>query len=149
MIQSFNRRLNCRALCFQLAAHGTPLRVASRPVDGFVALLKEDATMSMPPWRQWYLGRKAIRSFFVWALRSEGHGPFRLVPTAANGQPAFAVYARRQSPEWRAHAIQLLRLEGESIAAVTNFVAPPLFTAFGFPAILPADGDAAPQGPRP
>ena len=117
-------------------------------VDGFVALLREDATMSMPPWRQWYLGRKAIRSFFVWALRSEGHGPFRLVPTAANGQPAFAVYARRHSPEWRAHAIQLLRLEGESIAAVTNFVAPPLFTAFGFPAALPAEGGAALQAPR-
>src|SRR5215467_12847803 len=34
-------------------------------LDGFVALLKEDATYTMPPWRQWFAGRAAIRSFFT------------------------------------------------------------------------------------
>ena len=122
----------------------------SADVDGFVALLKEDAIMSMPPWRQWYLGRKAIGAFFVWAWRPEGYGPFRLVPAAANRQPAFAFYSRgRQGPEWRPHSIQLLRLEGESIAAMTSFLAPPLFAAFGLPTVLPAQGEAVPETPRP
>lgn len=33
-------------------------------LDGFVALLKEDAVPSMPPWRQWYLGGDAIKAFY-------------------------------------------------------------------------------------
>lgn len=114
----------------------------SADVDGFVALLREDAVLSMPPWRQWYLGREAIRTFFAWTMRRGGHGPFRLVPIAANRQPAFAFYSRgRQGPEWRPHSIQLLTLRGESIATMTSFVAPPLFAAFRLPAVLPAQGD--------
>ena len=35
-------------------------------IDGFVALLKEDAVLRMPPWRQWYRGRQAIRTFFTY-----------------------------------------------------------------------------------
>src|SRR6266446_9407204 len=57
-------------------------------VAAFAALLKEDATYVMPPTPEWYAGREAIRAFFDWALkRYEG---FRLVPTGANRQPAFA-----------------------------------------------------------
>lgn len=33
-------------------------------LDGFVALLREDAVLSMPPFREWYAGREAIRCFF-------------------------------------------------------------------------------------
>jgi RNA polymerase sigma-70 factor (ECF subfamily) len=64
-------------------------------LDGFVALLKEEATAIMPPWREWYAGRLAIRTFFEAAWRS--CGGLRLVPTGANGQPAFAVYERAAS----------------------------------------------------
>src|SRR5205823_11164954 len=59
-------------------------------LDGFVALLKEDATYTMPPAPQWYAGRQAIFTFFAWAWKAyEG---FRLMPTGANRQPAFAAY---------------------------------------------------------
>src|SRR5262249_33828871 len=61
-------------------------------LDGFVALLKEDAVLNMPPWREWYLGREAIRAFFAWVWRPPDEMPVRLVPTAANRQPAFAMY---------------------------------------------------------
>src|SRR5262249_25696639 len=57
-------------------------------VDGFVALLKEDATYVMPPLPQWYAGRAAIAAFFGSAFKL--YGGFRLVPTAANPQPAFS-----------------------------------------------------------
>src|SRR5207253_126699 len=35
----------------------------SSDIDAFVALLKEDAVWTMPPWRQWFVGRPTIRAF--------------------------------------------------------------------------------------
>ncbi len=66
----------------------------SYDMDAFAALLREDAVLRMPPWRQWYLGRQAIRDFFVWIRQHRELAAWRLVRTGANGQPAFAHYAR-------------------------------------------------------
>jgi RNA polymerase sigma-70 factor (ECF subfamily) len=114
-------------------------------LDGFVALLKEDATYTMPPWQQWYAGREAIRSFFTMAWKA--YGGFRLAPTGANRQPAFAVYScAHPSALWSAHSIQVLTLEHDTISALTMFmkpIGPRLFDAFGFPLTLP---DAASPG---
>jgi hypothetical protein len=41
---------------------------------------------------QWYAGRETIRAFFDWAWKA--YGGFRLIPAAANRQPAFAAYVR-------------------------------------------------------
>jgi RNA polymerase sigma-70 factor, ECF subfamily len=113
-------------------------------LDGFVALLKEDATFVMPPWLQWYAGREAIRSFFAMAWQT--CGGLRLVPTAANGQPAFAVY-ERSGTEWAAHSIHVLTLEQEMISGITAFVMPDLrlLDAFGLPVTLPAAAGAGSQ----
>ena len=112
-------------------------------LDGFVALLREDGVFSMPPRREWYRGRNAIQVFFAWAWNS--YGGFRLVRTAANGQPAFAVYARsRQSREWRAHSIHVLTLDEDSIAALTMFRAPEVFAAFRLPGVPPDDPRSTP-----
>jgi RNA polymerase sigma-70 factor, ECF subfamily len=114
-------------------------------LDGFVALLKEDATFTMPPWLLWYAGREAIGSFFAMAWNT--CGGLRLVPTAANGQPAFAVYERSGAEErWAGHSIQVLTLQDDMISALTMFVPPTgprLFGAFGLPLIL---SDAASAG---
>ena len=108
-------------------------------VDGFVSLLKEDATYTMPPLPQWYSGREAIRNFFAWAWRA--YSGCRLIPTAANGQPAFAAYVRKGTdPEWKAHSIQVLELEENAISRLTLFVkptGPDLFRAFDLPKVLP------------
>lgn len=110
-------------------------------LDSFVALLKEDAMYTMPPLPQWYAGRRAIRTFFEWAWKN--YDGYRLVPTAANGQPAFAAYSRlHASAAWGAHSIQVLSIEHDVIAALTLFVkpeSPRLFHAFGLPLILPDD----------
>jgi RNA polymerase sigma-70 factor, ECF subfamily len=109
-------------------------------LDGFVALLRDDAVLSMPPWRQWYLGRERIRAFFAWAWdwALPGYRPFRLVRISANRQPAFALYSRRQDePEWQAHAIELLTLQDNAIAVLTIFRTLQLFAAFGLPSALP------------
>jgi RNA polymerase sigma-70 factor (ECF subfamily) len=104
-------------------------------LDGFVALLKEDASAIMPPWLQWFSGREAIRSFFEAAWKT--CGGLRLVPTAANGQPAFAVYERSADGHWVANSIHVLTLEHGAIATLTLFVEPRLFEAFGLPINYP------------
>jgi RNA polymerase sigma-70 factor (ECF subfamily) len=108
-------------------------------LDVFVALLREDATYTMPPWRQWYAGREEIRSFFAVAWKT--CGGLRLVPTAANGQPAFAVYERTGADaRWTAHSIHVLALDDDMISTLSLFVPPTgprLFHAFGLPLILP------------
>jgi RNA polymerase sigma-70 factor (ECF subfamily) len=112
-------------------------------LDGFVALLKEDATFTMPPWLQWYAGRGAISSFFATAWKT--CGGLRMVPTAANGQPAFAVYERSGADaRWAAHSIHVLALERDMISTLTIFVKPGplLFHAFGLPLILPDAANA-------
>ena len=108
-------------------------------LDNFVVLLKEDATYTMPPLPQWYAGRQEIRTFFDWAWKA--YGGFRLVPTAANRQPAFAAYSRAGADApWAAHSIHVLALEHDMISTLTLFVKPTgphLFRAFGLPLIVP------------
>lgn len=101
----------------------------------FVALLKEDATVTMPPWPQWFVGRELVRDFFA---KAWAHcGGLRLIPTSANGQPAFAAYAK-QGPDgpWAANAIHVLTLDAQGISALTLFVEPRLFELFGLPPML-------------
>lgn len=111
----------------------------SADVDGFVSVLKDDAMISMPPWREWYLGRDAVRAFFAFTARPGGHAPFRLVPTRANGQIAYAFYSRWKSADWRAHSIQLLELDDAGVTVMTSFVTPALFAKFGLPEMLTAE----------
>jgi RNA polymerase sigma-70 factor, ECF subfamily len=105
-----------------------------KDLAGFVALLKEEATYAMPPWQHWYLGRNAIGNFFgtVWPR----YGRFRLLPTRANGQPAFALYVEGEEGGWRPHSLQVLETDGEFISGLTLFmrpVGPTLFPMFGLP----------------
>jgi len=110
-------------------------------VAGFVALLREDVLFTMPPWPHWYRGRDSVGEFLAWACRSEGSGLFRLVPTGANGQPAFAFYRRVDPTLWRAHSIQVLELDGDEVATMTSFVSPELFPSFGLPLDVRGTGD--------
>jgi RNA polymerase sigma-70 factor, ECF subfamily len=104
-------------------------------IDGFVALLKEDAEVTMPPWLQWFIGPEAIGTFFAMAWKT-CHG-LRLVPMTANGQPAFAVYERNVADgTWDAQSIHVLTLKGDKISALTLFLDPHLFLAFALAPIL-------------
>jgi RNA polymerase sigma-70 factor, ECF subfamily len=115
-------------------------------LDGFVALLKDDATYTMPPLRQWFAGRDAIRAFYgrAWKL----YRGFRLRPTRANRQPAFAAYSRGiAGGPWSAHSLHVLALDRDRIATLTLFVKPDgprLFEGFGFPPTLPDSATVAP-----
>ena len=103
-------------------------------VDALVRLLAADATWSMPPWPQWYSGHTDIGAFLRWAWR-HGAGYGRLLPTRANGQPAFAYYRRSpENPRWRPFAIQVLEVRGGEVRSITNFLDTRLFESFALPA---------------
>jgi RNA polymerase sigma-70 factor (ECF subfamily) len=111
-------------------------------LDGFVGLLKEDVAVTMPPWLQWFIGREAVRNFFAMAWKT--CGGLRLKPTAANGQPAFAIYEYAAAEaRWVAHSIHVLTFENDEIAAVTLFLEPRLFEAFGLAATLDESAPAS------
>jgi RNA polymerase sigma-70 factor, ECF subfamily len=105
-------------------------------VDGLVALLREDATLSMPPYTLWLRGPDAIRA---WLLgRGIGCRGSRLVPTAACGSPAFGHYRPGDvNGTWTPWALIVLELEGERIAAWNSFLdVEQLFPLFGLPPSL-------------
>ena len=83
----------------------------SGDLNAFVGLLAEDVVLSMPPMPEWFAGRAAVHSFFAWAWGPAGPGPFRLVRTGANGQPALGLYGRAPDGQgYTPQAIQVLTL---------------------------------------
>ena len=108
-------------------------------VDGLVRLLAADGTWSMPPWRQWHAGRADVAAFLAWAWR-HGAGYGRLLPTSANGQPAFGYYRRSpDDPGWRPFAIQVVELDGGEVRSIVNFVDVGLFAIFGLSPAPPSN----------
>jgi RNA polymerase sigma-70 factor, ECF subfamily len=104
-------------------------------VKGLIALLKEDATITMPPSPSWYAGRAAIGAFLAAAILVGGDSSvWRLKRAAANAQPAFGIY--RHDPAghcYQAFAIQVLTLDRGQVSEITNFLQPDLFDRFALP----------------
>jgi len=101
-------------------------------VDALVALMREDATLSMPPYTLWLQGPDAIRA---WLLgRGSGCRGSKLVRTAACGSPAFAQYRKSADGGYRAWSLTILELEGDRIKAWNAFLdTERLFPLFGLP----------------
>jgi RNA polymerase sigma-70 factor, ECF subfamily len=100
-------------------------------IETLVALLHEDATMSMPPYPEWMRGRPAIERWW----RGHGSGCFsgRVVPTSANGTPAVALYRRVDPATFEARTIQLIEVSDGLITGIHSFVDPRLFPLFDLP----------------
>jgi RNA polymerase sigma-70 factor (ECF subfamily) len=100
------------------------------------ALLQADVKLEMPPLPTWFTGRDTVVRFLV-AHAFTKPGDVALIPTAANGQPAVAEYRRTADGVMRAHSIHVLTAGladgAAAIAALTVFLDPALFTAFGLP----------------
>jgi hypothetical protein len=106
-------------------------------VDEVVALLTEDAWLIMPPVPLQYQGRELIARFLAATGFRPGR-PARLVPTRANGQPAFGLYVRDpHAPVAHAHGIIVLTLAGSQISAMTGFPDNSTLPIFGLPRTLP------------
>jgi RNA polymerase sigma-70 factor, ECF subfamily len=106
-------------------------------VAGLIRLLRDDAVFEMPPLPTWYAGREPIGRFMAaWVLRRPG--TFRMIPVAANGQPAFAAYMRGNDGVHRAHAVQVLTVTRSGLSRVASFNDSGLFATFGLPEISSA-----------
>ncbi|HYB48416.1 MAG TPA: sigma-70 family RNA polymerase sigma factor [Streptosporangiaceae bacterium] len=104
-------------------------------VDGIVALLTEDAWLTMPPLPLEYQGRELAARFFTLVFRQGRR--IRLVATRANGQPAFGVYVRdRHTPVLHANGLIVLTLAGDEISMITRFDTS-VMPRFGLPRSLP------------
>ena len=104
-------------------------------VPAIVAILTEDALLTMPPLPDRYEGREAIGAFLASTPAGGRLDRFRLVPTRANAQPALAAYLRdADDGPYHAHAILVLAIQGEAIASLVRFADAALFPRFGLPA---------------
>jgi RNA polymerase sigma-70 factor (TIGR02960 family) len=107
-------------------------------IDGVVALLTEDALMRMPPEAAEYEGPAAIRRFLSTVPAAGALERFRLVPTRANGQPAFGCYLKDpHTPIAHAYGLMVLTLRGDRVTGLAGFADTSVFPAFGLPRIVP------------
>jgi RNA polymerase sigma-70 factor (TIGR02960 family) len=100
-------------------------------VDAVVALLTDDAWLAMPPAPHEYQGPRAIAAFLEASRRGRAGRRFELVPTTANGHPAFGAYLpdadERRSPV----GIVSVATSGGRIIRITRFLDPRLPARFG------------------
>ena len=105
--------------------------------DGLVALLTDDAVLTMPPQPLEYQGHEAIAAFLHDRAVLRG-APLRVVPIRANNQPAFGCYLPDpHAAIARPYGLLVLTLEGDAIAAITWFTDTAVFRHFGLPRRLP------------
>jgi RNA polymerase sigma-70 factor (ECF subfamily) len=113
--------------------------VENGDIDAMVALLTDDAWLTMPPLPHAYQGRDAIHAFLRGAEERRG-APMRLVPTRANTQPAFGGYLPvPETDVSRAFSLFVLTLEGDRISAITWFADSSVLPRFGLPRTLRGD----------
>ena len=139
-------------------ATANPAAAASRPLsrgeqlvlDAFVrawqacdipalaALLRDDATLTMPPQAIQITGRQAVADFFATVPAAGRLDLIRLVTTRANGHPSLAAYLPDDSTDdstvdCRGYGVMVLTVAGGQIATITGFPDPSLFPIFGLP----------------
>jgi RNA polymerase sigma-70 factor, ECF subfamily len=119
--------------------------LVARYVDAFerydmaelVSLLREDAQFTMPPFPLWVVGPDDIAAFMTGTgAKCEGS---RVVVTAANGGPAFAIYNPTETAgTYAPWAVVVVETSGDRISGLHHFIGPDVFAAFDLPAALEA-----------
>jgi RNA polymerase sigma-70 factor (ECF subfamily) len=142
---SLQRRQPASADCEPPPIAGSPAEEAlaakfarayeSADLDALVALLTDDVFMSMPPMPLEYEGRNVVARFC--ALLFGAGRKYDLVPTRANGQPAFGLYVHAPGGIRHATGLIVLTLAGNRICAMTRFENSVL-PWFGLPRSLPS-----------
>jgi RNA polymerase sigma-70 factor, ECF subfamily len=102
-------------------------------LDSLTSLLHEDATQCMPPYDMWLRGHADIRKW--WLGPGIGCRGSRLMPTVANGAPAFGQW-RPSGPggTYEPWALHVLDIEGDRISGMTFFLdTAKVFPLFGLP----------------
>jgi RNA polymerase sigma-70 factor (ECF subfamily) len=103
-------------------------------IDAILAMLTSDAVLAMPPRASWYQGHEAVGAFLAFAPHAPGNR-WRVIPTSAGGQPAFATYGwDPDGQRWEAHGIDVLTLRPDGlISEITAFLDAAAVQRFGLP----------------
>lgn len=117
-----------------------------KDIAGIVELCAEDALWEMPPFVGWYRGAEAIGRL-IDVNCPAGPDELRMVPTGANGQPAFGVYILTEENVFLPFQLQVLELRDGAVAHVTAFFDLALFPLFGLPDAVTEDATSPAPAP--
>ncbi len=107
-------------------------------IPGLVALLREDAWFTMPPIPAWFQGRAAIATLLSMRVFTPPR-QWRLLPTRANGSPAFGLYQREAGTGvYQLFGLVVLGVVGEQIAHIVAFLELSSLSSFALPPTLPS-----------
>ncbi|MBB4934249.1 RNA polymerase sigma-70 factor (ECF subfamily) [Lipingzhangella halophila] len=107
-------------------------------VAAMVELFSSEAVWEMPPFLTWTRGAENIGRLIATNCPAQGPGDQLLIPTTANGQPAFGLYMRDGNGEHQAFHLQVLTVTRGGVSHVAAFFDTTLFPAFGLPMTAPA-----------
>ena len=96
--------------------------------DALIQLLRADVELEMPPTPTWFTGQQAVTGFL--ATRVMRPGWWRLLPSAANTQPALIIHHRGGAGQWEPYGVQVLTLSGDRVARIVSFNDPGLVPVF-------------------
>jgi RNA polymerase sigma-70 factor (ECF subfamily) len=102
-------------------------------------LFAQDAVWEMPPFLDWFRGGQHIGQLIEHHCPAKAAGDMRLLPTQANGQPAFGLYMRTREGDFEAFNLPVLTLGPDGVTHVVAFFDVHLFDTFGLPRRLPSD----------
>jgi len=106
-------------------------------IPGLVALLREDAWFTMPPFPAWFQGRAAIATVLSTRIFTPGR-QWCLLPTRANGSPAFGLYRREaEAGVYQLFGLMVLGVVGEQIASLVAFLELESLSSFALTPTLP------------
>jgi RNA polymerase sigma-70 factor, ECF subfamily len=103
-------------------------------MDGLVALLRDDVVQSMPPYPLWLEGPDDIVRWMLGAGKACRGS--RLLPTSANGCPAFGQYRVDPAGGYEPWGLQVIEVSPGGITGIHNFLGEEHFAAFGLPTHL-------------
>jgi RNA polymerase sigma-70 factor (ECF subfamily) len=108
-------------------------------IPSLVALLHEDASISMPPLALWLKGREDLAAWYLgWGIGCKGS---RLLPITVNGCPGFGQYRVDPDGGFTPWSIQVVEVSAGRVAHVHHFLDIALFARFGLPEHLGQPGE--------
>ncbi|WP_026917484.1 RNA polymerase subunit sigma-70 [Gordonia shandongensis] len=108
---------------------------ARHDIPGVVEVLAADAIWEMPPYPEWYTGAENIGVLSLTQCPAAAAGDLKMIATAANGQPAAAMYLR-DGDVWRPFQFDVLTIVDGRIDHVGAFFEPELFRMAGLPEVI-------------
>jgi RNA polymerase sigma-70 factor (ECF subfamily) len=103
-------------------------------INTIVEMLTTDAIWDMPPFTGWYQGNQEIGKLIADKCPATKAGDMRMVPTVANGQPAYGLYMRSADGRMLPFQLQQLTIGPNGVERVTAYFDLRLFETFGLPA---------------